>query len=185
MTGGTLDGYLKVLAMFRKDAEERLELLRSFADQSRPGADAQTRFVTQVHALKSASASLGAAEVSAEAARLEASGKAGDLAAIRETLPGFLDRLAALAEAIGNALAGEERAAPQAPSTPPPPVSLLDELAAALEAQKADDIDRALEELLRRDFDAAARETIDQISDNVLMAEYGKALEAVKKLGQR
>ncbi|MDR2740260.1 MAG: response regulator, partial [Treponema sp.] len=60
MTGGTVAGYRKVLAQFRKDAQERLALL-----QEPPEPGALPLFVTQAHALKSASASLGAAEVSA------------------------------------------------------------------------------------------------------------------------
>jgi CheY-like chemotaxis protein len=72
MTGGTIAGYRKVLAQFYKDAQERLALL-----QEPPDETALPVFVTQVHALKSASATIGAAEVSAEAAALEAAGRPG------------------------------------------------------------------------------------------------------------
>jgi signal transduction histidine kinase/CheY-like chemotaxis protein len=191
MTGGTEAGYRKVLSMFYKDAQSRLPILRSFfgtqsdfAEQN-SAPDALPQFVTQVHALKSAAGSLGAAEISAEAARLEASGKAGDLAAVRQALPAFIERLAALVEGIGAALNISAEISPDGESSRDLSAvvnTLLSGLAAALEAQKAEDIDRVMEELSRQELDSETREIIDQISDDVLMAEYGKALETVKRL---
>jgi signal transduction histidine kinase/FixJ family two-component response regulator/HPt (histidine-containing phosphotransfer) domain-containing protein len=101
-TGGTEAGYLEVLGMFGKDAEERVGVLRDFlsAPDSPEGI---AGFTKQAHALKSALAVVGAAEYSAEAARLEAAGKVGDSAAIRRDLPAFIERLAALAQAIRDA----------------------------------------------------------------------------------
>ncbi|MDR0795069.1 MAG: response regulator, partial [Tannerella sp.] len=100
MTGGTAVGYRKVLSMFCKDAEKRLPVL-----QTMPEVETLTGFITQVHALKSASASIGAAELSAEAEQLEAAGNEGDLAYIHDNLPGFAVRLAELAKNVRTALA--------------------------------------------------------------------------------
>ncbi|GHV69118.1 hypothetical protein AGMMS49928_10410 [Spirochaetia bacterium] len=184
MTGGTVEGYKKVLSMFRKDAEERLILL-----QTPPDDAGLPLFITQVHALKSASASIGAAELSAEAARLEAAGKgalqnnAGDLALIGEALPGFMKSLAELAAGIGDALdekAAEAKKDQSAGLTAIVP--LLRELWDALEAQKAETIDRILDELTQQSLDPKTREALDEISDQVLMAEYTKAAEKVKEL---
>jgi CheY-like chemotaxis protein len=196
MTGGTLDSYRQVLALFRKDAEERLPLLRNFlAEQSVAAAQSRASetenlavFVTQVHALKSAAASIGAAEVSAKAAVLEAAGKAGDMAVITEALPAFAVQLAALAEGIGAAINNNEELTMNNEDTAsivhssPLIAHLLTELAAALEAQSAGDIDRLLEELGGQTLDSQTREAVEQISDDVLMAEYGKALENLTKL---
>jgi len=95
MTGGTITAYRKVLSLFCKDVEQRLPLL-----QNAPEADALPAFVTQVHSLKSASASIGAQEVSSMAAGLEAIGKAGDAAFIRESLPDFVKQLEELTKNI-------------------------------------------------------------------------------------
>jgi CheY-like chemotaxis protein len=95
MTGGTLASYRKVLAQFHKDAQERLALL-----QAPPEPDALPVFVTQAHAIKSAAGTIGAVEVSREAAALEAAGKAGDTGKIREILPGFYKHLEQLIEGI-------------------------------------------------------------------------------------
>jgi signal transduction histidine kinase/CheY-like chemotaxis protein len=175
LTGGTEAGYRKVLAQFYKDARERLALLR------RP-PDNLAAFATQVHALKSAAATIGAAEISMEAAALEAAGKAGDAPVIQKRLGPFVDRLAALTERIAAAL---ERSAAPAGDTPvpgPAPLPLLRELAEALETQKAGAVDRLLEELGQQTLDGKTREALDAVSDDVLMTEYGKALETVNGL---
>jgi len=95
MTGGKLTTYLKVLSLFCKDVEERLPQL-----QKPPEEDTLPAFVTHVHSLKSASASIGAQEVSSIAAGLEAVGKAGDMAFIRESLPDFVEQLTELVKKI-------------------------------------------------------------------------------------
>jgi CheY-like chemotaxis protein/HPt (histidine-containing phosphotransfer) domain-containing protein len=102
MTGGTVNAYKQVLSLFRKDAQDRLPLL-----QTVPAADALASFVTQVHALKSASASLGAAEVAEKAALLEAAGKTGDMDCIKDNLNNFIWHLTELAVNIGVVLEKE------------------------------------------------------------------------------
>jgi signal transduction histidine kinase/DNA-binding response OmpR family regulator/HPt (histidine-containing phosphotransfer) domain-containing protein len=177
MTGGTLDTYRRVLSVFREDAEKRLPLLHIA-----PGADTLPAFVTQVHALKGASASIGAAELSAMAAALETAGRSGDMAFIRENLPVFADCLAELAVGIRD----WEKAMKEHDSEKPAATIRLDretvmpllrELAAALKSQKANDIDRILERLMAQPLDAAIKTAVEQISDEVLMAEYDKAVE--------
>jgi HPt (histidine-containing phosphotransfer) domain-containing protein len=175
MTGGTLELYRKVLALFRKDAEDRLPVLQTMPEES-----ALPEFITQVHALKSASASLGAAEVSEEAARLEAAGKAGDFAFIQKNLGGFAQHLSELIKGIDAALAstdvtGFPPAAAAGDNTALLP--LLRELQAALESESGSEIDRVLEELSKKPLDAKTKEILEQISDQVLMAEFENAIK--------
>jgi len=98
-TGGTLAGYRQALSAFRRDAKDRLPSLHAV-----PSAETLSAFVAQLHALKSASASLGAQEISDGAARLEAAGRTGDTAFIEENLDSFAELLAELLENIGIAL---------------------------------------------------------------------------------
>jgi hypothetical protein len=58
----------------------------------------------------------------------------------------------------------------------------LRELSAALEAQKADTVDRLLEELGKNAPDAKTARALEKISDDVLMAEFGQAAEAAGAL---
>jgi len=192
LTGGKEDGYLEVLAIFCVDVEERLPLLGAV-----PDAGAMPRFITYAHAIKSASASIGALELSKEAAGLEAAGRSGDLAFIRENLPGFALQCGELVNDIRTALKKSEElrikneelgeiASRSSDSTPnpqlPTPYSLFNELAAALKSEAAAEISRTLKKLKKEPLDSKVKETLEQVSDQVLMAEYGKALEIVTKL---
>ena len=100
MTGGTEEGYRKVLTQFYKDIQTRLPLLDKPPEEPELPA-----FTAQVHAIKSAAGTIGAAELSAQAAELEEAGRAGDTAAIREKFPRFCEKLTVLAEGIKAALA--------------------------------------------------------------------------------
>jgi hypothetical protein len=82
--GGSEQGYRELLDILRGTPKnEDLQL-----------------FVTQVHALKSATNNIGALSLSADAARLEDAGKRGDIAAIRNELDRFREALIRLAESI-------------------------------------------------------------------------------------
>jgi HPt (histidine-containing phosphotransfer) domain-containing protein len=136
-------------------------------------------FVTQVHALKGASASIGAAGISVEAAGLEAAGKTGDRAVIQKSLPGFTERLAELVDAINAALAiGDQGSQPAVGQTTP----LFNELAEALKNIETGGIDRILEKLKPLAMDSKTRAALDSISDHVLMFEFDKARETVETL---
>ncbi|MDR0301303.1 MAG: response regulator [Treponema sp.] len=99
LTGGTLSSYKQVLSMFCKDVEDRLPLMQKILKENDLPA-----FVTNIHALKSASASIGAAQVSEQAAGFEAIGKAGDAAFIRKNLPAFVQQLEDLIKGIDASL---------------------------------------------------------------------------------
>jgi signal transduction histidine kinase/CheY-like chemotaxis protein/HPt (histidine-containing phosphotransfer) domain-containing protein len=177
MTGGTLSAYRQVLSLFCKDVKERLPLLQKTAE-----ADTLNAFVTHVHALKSASASIGAAEISAQAAGLEAVGKAGDSAFIRESVPAFSQQLTELIGGIDAALKTDNAAEQIVQTTDDSAiVSLLCALKPALETQKTFEIDRILDELGKSGNDGI-QPAMEQISDKVLIAEYGNAVEILDGL---
>jgi signal transduction histidine kinase/CheY-like chemotaxis protein len=173
MTGGTEAGYRRVLSQFRRDAVERLPVFSAI-----PAETTLTVFATQAHAIKSAAATIGAAEVSKEAAALEAAGKAGNMEVIRETLPGFREHLTELIEAI-------EKVRRASLSTPYTPLSFHDALLAlraAIEAKNMKEIDSLLEEIEDLSLDAETREQVSAVSDMVLMGEYEGVIESVNIL---
>jgi len=182
MLGGSQEVYRQVLVTFGEDAQERLPLL-----QTEPETDALPAFITRVHALKSASASIGAAELSAQALGLETAGKAGDMAFIRENLPVFAKNLAELAGGIKawEKLMKERDSEKQAETDKvgnDSVMPLLRELAQALKLQKADDIDEILERIMLQPLDTAIKAALEKISDEVLVAEYDKALAILDDL---
>ncbi|MDR0497963.1 MAG: Hpt domain-containing protein [Treponema sp.] len=194
MTGGTISGYRKVLSMFCKDAKERLQILRFFLFESTMGGNKLpekhlSSFTTQVHALKSASASLGAEEISTEAGRLEKAGKARDLAFIWENLSGFIEQLAELAENIRSALQLPPGEFDQSPdglepqeSGFSPLIPLFQKLDEALKSQNTTNIDRLLDELNEKPVDQKTKTALEQISDQVLMAEFNSAIKTIDEL---
>jgi two-component system, sensor histidine kinase and response regulator len=178
MTGGTLTLYKQVLAMFCKDAQERLPLMGKT-----PEADNLLNFVTNVHALKSASASIGAKNISENAAELEAAGKATDMAFIREHLPAFAQQLTELIVNIDKALGRKETKNTDSPSSlRADHSSLFKELASALNSQNAADIDRILEELNQKQLDTQTKEMLNKISDDVLVTEFDSAVKTIEEL---
>jgi HPt (histidine-containing phosphotransfer) domain-containing protein len=189
MTGGTVELYRQVMDLFCKDAEERLPLL-----QTVPDSDSLPAFITHVHALKSASASIGAAEVSDKAAKLEAAGKAADVEFIQKNLSVFANTLAELVKGIRSweseqeILNGETVYSTTPHSDEGSPLDnaavtqLLRELAAALETKNAGEIDRILEDIMQQTLDTKTKKALDAISDNVLMTEFESAAEIVRSL---
>jgi CheY-like chemotaxis protein len=215
MTGGTEAGYRKVLAQFYKDAAERLPVFSSppgeraaennndFSEgkfsEGKPDrqlTDQVAAFATQAHAIKSAAGTIGATEVSAEAAVLEAAGKTGDAQTIRKTLPLFREHLTRLIEAIRKTLSeseglevkseesgarSEKGGSSGNPHSPLDIRSLLLTLKEALEIKNMKDIDRLLEEIEGLPLDAETREQITALSDKVLMGEYQEAIVVIDK----
>ena len=190
MTGGTTEGYRQVLSMFSKDTQERLRLLRFFLFESMTKGKLPEKhvlsFITQVHALKTASASLGAAEIPEEAERLEEAGKAGELAFIWENLSNFIDHLGELEEKISAVLKllPEEKETQNIPKDNNPEADLSDfkELAEALKVQNALEIDRILSLLNKKHHDSATKEILEQISDQILMTEFNSAINTINEL---
>jgi CheY-like chemotaxis protein len=101
MTGGSEKDYMEVLSIYCEDVAERLEIFRN------PANETDTAMLTvYFHALKSASASIGADALSKEAALLEAAGKSDDTAFIRERFAGFCEELERLKNRIEAVVRG-------------------------------------------------------------------------------
>jgi len=183
-TGGTLATYKQVLKIFCKDVKDRLPLMQIMPSADPPLADALSELITQFHALKAASASLGAGKISVRAAELEAAGKAANMAFVRENLSAFREHLEELVHNIGEAL-GYEESENQKSSDPSLLIacsSLFEEFAEALKSQNTSEIDRILDELNQKPFDSKIREMLEKISDEVLMTEFDNALNIIKDI---
>ncbi|MDR1300018.1 MAG: response regulator, partial [Oscillospiraceae bacterium] len=93
LTGGSPGQYREILSIYCRDAADRMPILSEIPDEN-----GLPLFVTQIHAIKSASANIGADAISREARRLETAGRSGDMALIKERLPEFHKNLARLTE---------------------------------------------------------------------------------------
>jgi signal transduction histidine kinase/CheY-like chemotaxis protein/HPt (histidine-containing phosphotransfer) domain-containing protein len=185
LTGGTVEGFHMVLSVFYKDAQDRLKFL-----EKEPEKENLPLFTTNVHALKGSSASIGAAEISATAAKLEAAGKEGDIVFIRKNLHKFTKGLSILIEGIKTALdlykADSENTAVSGnvmSSENSSAINLLMlELEDALISHNMDKIDHTLGTIYKQSMDVKIKEDMDKISDDILMAEYDSAVKKIEEL---
>jgi signal transduction histidine kinase/CheY-like chemotaxis protein len=116
MCGGVESHYRNVLVQYCHDAEKFLPSLRetqkNIAERKQPEvtpADASPlpwlqSFVIQIHALKSASASIGAEVLSNDAMLLEKAGMEGDLELIETHLEAFIQRFSEMVARINEIL---------------------------------------------------------------------------------
>ena len=205
MTGGTAEGYRQVLSMFRKDAEERAQKFRYFLYESMSGDKFPEKhlasFITQIHALKSASATIGAVETSDKAAKLEAAGRNRELSFIQDNLPDYVEHLTALIKNIRAALESKPgkpalkfggqgflsqtfgRKKPDKSQlikmNPSEYLPLFGKLAEALKSRNVKDVDLILDELNKLQLEAKPGEILEQISDQVLMTEFESAIRTI------
>jgi signal transduction histidine kinase/CheY-like chemotaxis protein len=172
-TGGTMGGYINVLELYCRDAKERLELLRSA-----PNEENLNLFTTQVHALKSASASIGAAEISRMAEELEKAGRNGGIDFIREKLAAFSENLSALVGRIRSALEKYARAARNAANTEESSPAYREALSRLRDALLAEDIgmaDALLKALEAMPADSKTKGTLSAAAGMVLTSEFEAA----------
>jgi signal transduction histidine kinase/CheY-like chemotaxis protein len=94
-SGGSEEVYREILGAYCDDVRKKLEFL-----SSPPEKEQLPLFIIHVHALKGASAAIGAAALSAQAAALEEAGKQGDLAFIEERLGAFYRELKSMTDRI-------------------------------------------------------------------------------------
>ena len=184
MTGGTIEKYINVLSMYRTDVENKMPLIKTMPDK-----DSLRAFAIQVHALKSASATIGAASVSAMALQLETAAKAGDYTFIENNLNKFAADMENLVAGIKNALQsyyeksldGSSADGSSAVESSDKIKPLLNELKEALTAEKSSsEIFVVLDKINLMQLDVKSKEIFEKISFNVLMNEFNEALEILK-----
>jgi HPt (histidine-containing phosphotransfer) domain-containing protein len=169
MTGGSASNYTEVLALFCKDAADRLEHLKDAPDEA-----GLPVFVSHVHSLKSALASIGAAEQAKEAALLEDAGRSGDTALICERFPDFRAELERLTEHIRAALPQESARATERGAGGADKKTLL-LLKNALDTEDVNTADELLEDLAKTARDAETLRIFTEISERILMYEFAEA----------
>jgi CheY-like chemotaxis protein/anti-sigma regulatory factor (Ser/Thr protein kinase) len=170
--GGSQGRYLNLLEMFCRDARARLPLLAKT-----PGEQDLKAITTQVHALKSALSSIGAADLATAAARLEEAGRIGDMSAKHNELDAFHNALKALLERTEAALA---QTRPHDEGNSDGQQSgreheLWAQLKDALAKEDIDAIDTMLEKLKSLPLMPETRDTLSGITECILSADFGEA----------
>jgi signal transduction histidine kinase/CheY-like chemotaxis protein/HPt (histidine-containing phosphotransfer) domain-containing protein len=173
MTGGTLDGYLSALGIFLEDGREKLQQIRACFEEGNIAL-----YTTFVHAVKSASASVGASEISDYAKRLEAAGKAEDTAYIEQNTGVFLDNFALVLENIGRTLPKCLNSVAVSQETLR---KELEELKSALDAMDMGKAERSLNILQKSSAceSEAFRAEVEKIAQYILLSDYDEASGAI------
>jgi HPt (histidine-containing phosphotransfer) domain-containing protein len=186
LSGGTPEFYRKALAAYCSDAAGHILALSKPVDEIAPG-----EFITKVHSLKSALAIIGAVELSAEAASLEAAGKAGNTLPIKERLPSFLSRLLQITQAVTTYLDGafkdKTRSAPEGEGGGTDAAETAGLFAALRDALAKSDvprIDRTIASLEQLPLDRRQRRTVELISNAALRGDFARASEILIRIEQ-
>jgi HPt (histidine-containing phosphotransfer) domain-containing protein len=171
MTGGTLEMYIETLAIYYKDGHEKLKEIKDSLD-----AGNISDYTIYVHALKSASASIGAAEISETAKALEEAGKQEDLVYINAHTAQFLTDLQTV---LSNISAAIPIIQPESREISGELRNELHKLKYALNASDAAAIDRLINNIKRKEHDNAF---IGDMLETALTGAYEKAVLLIDEL---
>jgi HPt (histidine-containing phosphotransfer) domain-containing protein len=195
--GGSQKRYLELLEMFCRDAqagsallEKESRLMDHWAERFLAAAgfmadDTPLRsFTTQVHALKSALANIGADALAQTAALLEKAGHDGNMPVIRDKLPPFREEIAELMARIAE-LSAPLRSPDEKEGADPALREVLGRLHEALEAKDFDAMDAALAQAQSLPSGGETRGVLSEIADGILTSDLRKAEKTINDwLGQ-
>ena len=179
MSGGDAGQYHETLELYCEDALTRIDKLNECLEKN----DVEL-YITYIHALKSASANVGAEKLASEAYDLEMAGLRRDMFYVASYNGRFINGLKAMIEGIRGALSAfaatcaDTGAAIDSGQF----IAELRILKSALEEMAAGAIDRSLaglSELARTGVEKAA---VKRLSKHVLMGEYSEAIALAEEL---
>jgi len=175
LLGGEIKLYLEMLAVFHDDGQLRVGKIRECLEKR----DLEL-FTTYIHALKSASANIGAGGLAATALELEMAGQRRDFEYVYANTENCIAGFEALLASIGDALS--THSAPHGHQVRPPcPLDArlfneeLSRLKAALENLDIGAIDRSVEVLMDTARTENQHDTAKKISKHILLGEYDEA----------
>jgi CheY-like chemotaxis protein/HPt (histidine-containing phosphotransfer) domain-containing protein len=178
MTGGKLDNYLHVLDVYQRDCFEKSNQLRNALKEGDIAL-----FTTGVHALKSASASIGASSLAERARKLELAGINNDMAFMTEHTEPFLRELAAISENIAHCLNQDlEIRDGEAAGDTEFLTERLAVLREALSAIEVGTIDTVVESLRGKKWRKEVQEKLASVYQAILLFEYEEATRTIDSL---
>ncbi|MDR1813066.1 MAG: response regulator [Candidatus Fibromonas sp.] len=169
LTGGKAKNYLRTLAVFHKDGIQKIEEIKKCLE-----TDNYPLYTTYVHALKSASANIGAGEISETAKALEVAGKQEDMKYIKLHNAKFLADLQILLDNIKAVILANSEDRQKSVDMNAVKSSLL-KLKEALGSIDLDTIDETVNDL--REYAQIAE--IDRILQNVLVGNYDETVTMI------
>ena len=176
ISGGSVESYREILGVFLRDGLEKIKEITLCLE-----TDNLPLYVTNVHALKSASGNIGAGELSEMAKELETAGNREDMTFIEEKTPKLLRALESLLNNIRTALNEDEPG-----RNDPADMALLKaglaKLAEAIEEINPGAIKTAVNEVQQFKRAADVGGVVEDILQNTLIGEYDEALSMINDL---
>jgi len=174
MTGGSIDNYLGALTAYYDDGKKRLGELNSYLEP-----DNLRTYTIYVHALKSASASIGANGLSEAAMNLEMAGLRGDIEYIKEHNPSFTSNLEALLKNIAAALDSHNNKKQQKPVDMGHIKTLLFNIREAMDRFDVETINETANILRDSVTDDETGVLINKVLQYKLTGDYEEAIELI------
>ncbi|MDR1812865.1 MAG: response regulator [Candidatus Fibromonas sp.] len=169
ITGGIVKNYLRTLAVFHRDGIQKIEEIKKSLE-----TDNYPLYTTYVHALKSASANIGAGEISEIAKALEIAGNQEDMKFIKSHNAGFLMALQILLDNISMAISAKQ----EKPVDTETLKSKLVKLRGAIDVFDLDAINEATRDL--QEFTQMAE--VEKILLNILVGNHDEAVPIINLL---
>ncbi|MFI3114957.1 MAG: PAS domain-containing protein [Clostridia bacterium] len=179
-TGGNYDAYIDILNMYYKDGLKRIPSIREFFDDKK-----LLEFKIEVHALKSASASVGALDISEKAKLLEESAIKENWVYINQNTIEFIDDFNILLENIRDNLKGiinEVKPSERIHGTDEIYYEKLKELRDALDIIDINNCDAILEFLCKHHWDKDRLSKLCKVKEFVNSYEYDEATELINEI---
>ena len=178
-SGGTIDYFFETLASFISDGAERRDAILECLNEGN-----LTLYVTLVHAIKGATANIGAVDISKLAFELENAGIAGDWGFIKENNDSFLEVFDQLLDNVKDALSqyDEKRKSDVVSEDSDKLIKGLHTLEAALDSIDIDVINGTVDYLLGLVKSADGKDIMRKISHHILMFEYDEAKSLIARL---
>jgi len=174
ITGGAADSYMRILSIYATDSREKIKAVKSCLENN----DLRL-YAVNIHALKGASASIGADSLSEAAARLEKAGEGQDLAFIDAHHEPFIADLERLICDIDDVLEkhrnDESDECSAGDSEPDALYNILTELKAALEKMDAAAINSGADRLPEFSGPEDTALVLKNISESILIGDYDEA----------
>ena len=179
LSGGKFALYLSTLDIFYKDGIEKLTTIKDCVESGNLHL-----YTIHVHALKSASANIGAIDLSLVAQTLEIAGEQKNWSVIEERTPEFLVALELLLDKIGNALTVYKNGAGAKKSSCDMEIvkKELAKLKTALDSLDAGIINKTIDNLREMTQGSSIEASIDNISDIILIGEYERAVSFIENV---
>ena len=178
LSGGTIEYYIETLATFYEDGQERINKIKRCVEK-----DDLHMFIVNVHAIKSASANIGAGELSKAAYILEQAGQSGKLLYVKDNYTHFLTMLERLLKNIDTFLSSSEKNEDGTDKFDTAAFQTgLDTLKKAIGNMDGDSINEAIGSLLKSPCPHNVKSTIRKISSHLLMTEYDEAEALIERL---